>query len=149
MEIEQVKRIAKSRKVFAKPGKYNVKVLNSTPFQPEDADQPMRYIVNVSAMTLVKQLALRRELKGLTGDVDPTILNNNLSFNEFDAQNVPAKGTRVTVHVDYVKNREGENVLAIVASEPIPFTAEVAANWDFEEDEAEVEQSADVTAGVN
>jgi len=100
-------RIIKSRKLITSPGKYTAVVINE-PNHHED-----KVIMNLKATTspLVEQA--KQDFRD--GEFDKAA-NSNLSYSTFaDTGYKPSQGEHVSIMVDYVPNREGKQILAIVS----------------------------------
>lgn len=134
MEKSNAVAILNSRKLIAEPGKFNLKVTSSTLFTREDGT--VTKITNYAAMTpyqLEQAKALGKE------DKWQEATNQSLSSSQRVGKDYePAKGELVDVVVDYIKNKDGIDILAVVSVTGMKTTKATSINFD----EVEVEEPA-------
>jgi len=130
------------------PGKYSLPVTSQPQLfvpDPTTGDQSNpRYIVNVKAILKEDIPAIREVLKGKdyvnAQEMRDFFLTGTIWVNDDGVQpEIPMKGELVDCAVDYVPNREGEEVLRITSMNVLPAVKAPKVDLDalFGEDEPE------------
>lgn len=131
MEKENAIQILNSRKLLTKPGKFQVKVTNVTPWErPENG--MLTNIVSYAAMTPY-QLTQARVL--MAEGYFQAATNQNLASSQRMGQDfTPRKGELVNIVVDYIATKADPNVKALLVVNCSPIEVESAINVNFTQD---------------
>jgi len=110
---ESIINILESRVVIEKPGKYQVKARQITPYTPEGKSQ--RFIVNLQATT---PFMVNRTLEAVKKGDFQTALNQNLTATVFENEGkhstyLPQPGEEVSIIVKNHVNKQGETMLIV------------------------------------
>lgn len=146
MEKDNAIKIFNSRKLITGPGKFNLKVTSTTPFQREDGT--LVQITNYAAMTPYQLTEAKR--LGKEGNWEEATQNSLSSSQRIGKDYLPAKGELVDVVVDHIINKEDIEILAVVGVTAMKTTKATSINFEDAEVEEEslVEASNEQPAGV-
>lgn len=149
MERQEAENIIASLAMISTPGKKKLRVSHAPVFYEGEEHEPGRYLIGFTATTPDKRKRAKQAVKD-TGDYQLAANVARLSFGQtvkWDGSApdfLPSKGEYVDAEVDYVEDREGNQVLRITSINKREAEAPAGGqDFSFDEEEETATEGAD------